>query len=82
MGNKLFKIPTDENDDEKFVDMVNTITTSIAGIEGTNYISITKIKNWFDHKWLNYSGYALVPFESGGLWPVNVAKEKVEEKIK
>ncbi|HFA48578.1 MAG TPA: hypothetical protein ENJ95_06105 [Bacteroidetes bacterium] len=79
MKNKLFKIPIDETDSQGFVDIVNVISTSISKREELNEVSITKIKNWFDHKWLNYSGKAVVPFESGGLLPVN---ESLEPKWK
>jgi hypothetical protein len=75
MQKKLFKIPIDPNDSQEFIDIVNTIATSIAFQEGTNEISIVKIKNWFDHKWLNYSGYGVIPFESGGLFEIDAAKE-------
>ncbi len=75
MQRKLFKIPTDETDSQEFIDIVNLICTSVTRIEGVNYISITKIKNWFDHKWLNYSGKAVIPFESGGVLPVDAALE-------
>ena len=27
-----------------------------------------EIKNWFDHKWLNFSGKSVIHFESGGLF--------------
>ncbi len=82
MKNKLFKIPIDESDSQGFVDIVNIISTSISEREGLNEVSIVKIRNWFDHKWLNYSGKAIVPFESGGLLPVNEALEpKWKEKV-
>lgn len=82
MNKRIFKIPIDETDSQEFVDVVNSLSTSLTIKEGTNEISITKIKNWFDHKWLNYSGFGVIPFDSGGLFEIDAAKEpKWRDKI-
>lgn len=75
MNKRIFIIPIDETDSQEFVDLVNAISTSFTTKEGTNEISIVKVKNWFDHKWLNYSGFGVIPFESGGLFEIDAAKE-------
>ena len=64
---ELFKIVVDESDDLKFISVVNQIITSISQAKPFEIVSITKVNNWFDHKWLNYSGKEADQFESGGL---------------
>ncbi len=82
MKKKRFKIELDESDDAAFVDIVNIISTYILEKEKSKEISITKIKNWFDHKWLNYSGQGVVPFDGGGILKVDEAVEpKWRKKI-
>ena len=64
---ELYKIAVDESDDLNFISIVNRLITGISRTKKFETVTITKVKNWFDHKWLNYSGSEAVPFESGGL---------------
>ncbi len=77
MKKKLFRLPLDETDSQNFIDIVNLLSSSIVQKEGTNEISIVKIRNWFDHKWLNFSGKGVVPFESRGVLDVDAAVEPI-----
>lgn len=64
---ELYKMATDNSDDEEFISIVNRILTVVSQSKPFEVITITKVKNWFDHKWLNYSGKEVILFESGGL---------------
>jgi hypothetical protein len=60
------KIRAKEGDAPEFIEMVNTIMGLLVFQYGIKEVVFVKIKNWFDHKWLNYSGKSVVPFESAG----------------
>ncbi len=61
------KIKAEEGDNSNFIDLVNGIMEAIIFQYSVKEIVYVKIKNWFDHKWLNYSGKTVVPFDFGGL---------------
>ncbi|WP_298508396.1 hypothetical protein [uncultured Kordia sp.] len=49
-------IPFDKTDAEGFKVIVETIIHHLIRSFDPDEVSIIRIKNWFDHKWLNYSG--------------------------
>lgn len=61
------RIKVDEGDSTAFIDHINKIVSLLTYQYGIDEIRYTKINNWFDHKWLNYSGKAVVKFDFGGL---------------
>lgn len=75
------KIEADENDAEEFIEIVNRLMAVTIFQWGVDEIMNVKIKNWFDHKWLNYSGKKIIHYENT-LHPDKVAisndwKEKI-----
>jgi len=79
---ELFKLNIDESDDNDFMSIVNRLITWSATTNDFQTATITKVKNWFDHKWLNYSGKEVVRFESGGLVNNDLAlKARWKEQI-
>lgn len=52
-----------KDDAPKFIEMVNTIMSYLVFQYGIKEVVQVKIKNWFDHKWLNYSGNTVVKFD-------------------
>jgi len=79
---ELFKITIDDSDDPKFVSIINRLITSSASKQSYKIVKIIKVKNWFDHKWLNYSGSEAVQFESGELVNNDMAlSEKWKDQI-
>ena len=69
-----------QGDDKDFIKLVNLVMAGVTVHYSVNEVVHVKIKNWFDHKWLNYSGKSIVPFEGGLLGPHssfdNVWREK------
>lgn len=61
------RIQTEEGDAVDFIRIVNMIMAAFAQQYSIKEIVFVKIKNWFDHKWLNYSEKTAVPFAFGGL---------------
>jgi hypothetical protein len=55
---ELMKI--DISDDPKFIEAVGALINNAAGRVGAAEVYVTKIKNWFDHKWLRFSGKGVV----------------------
>ena len=45
-----------KHDAEGFKEVINHIYPRLISLYDPEEISIVRIKNWFDHKWLNYSG--------------------------
>jgi len=60
--NRLIK--TEEGDSVEFIQQINSILEAWADHEGIGDVVLIKIKNWFDHKWLNFSGKKIVRFET------------------
>ena len=58
------KIEADKDDAEEFVEIVNKLMSRTIFQWGIDEIMNIKIKNWFDHKWLNYSGKKIIHFEN------------------
>lgn len=55
------KIKIEEGDSVEFIRFVNAIMESIYFDSDVDDVVFVKIKNWFDHKWLDYSGKTIVP---------------------
>ena len=60
---KLIDIRPDSSDAIDFASIVERIIDNLIRIYNFDEISIVKVKNWFDHKWLNYSGKSIIHFE-------------------
>ncbi|MEQ1605098.1 MAG: hypothetical protein ABL999_09530 [Pyrinomonadaceae bacterium] len=59
---RLIKI--EEGDAVEFIHQVRALLVSLAKKYDVGDVVFVKIKNWFDHKWLNYSGKKVVHFET------------------
>ena len=57
------KIEPEEGDSEDFIELVNRIMAVNIFQWKIDEIMNIRIKNWFDHKWLNYSGKKIIHFE-------------------
>jgi hypothetical protein len=76
------EIKVSAGDSPEFIRMMNKIISTLVFQYGINDLYYVRIKNWFDHKWLNFSGNAVVPFESGGILKIDAALEdKWQDKI-
>lgn len=56
------EILANPNDDPEFVELVKHAISGCIGGEFPNTIIVIKIDNWFDHKWLGFSGRGRVGF--------------------
>ena len=74
------KIKTQEDDAPDFIEIVSKIMVAMIFDYDIAEVVYVKIKNWFDHKWLNYSGKSVVRFDGGlriGSALENVCSEKI-----
>ncbi len=73
------KINIEDGDAVDFIAIANAIMDELVIQYAVKEVVFVKIKNWFDQKWLNYSGNTVVPFDFGGLrgHGHNTAKESV-----
>ena len=55
----MIKIGVDGGDTPEFIAAVNVIAQRIAILHAPAELIIVKIDNWFDHKWLKFSGKIL-----------------------
>lgn len=74
------KIKTQEDDAPDFIGIINEIMEKVISEYDIGEVVFVKIKNWFDHKWLNYSGKSVVAF-NGGLWRDSALESVWSEKI-
>lgn len=49
----------EKSDDQRFLDRVSEIVAGVATLHPSPYVRIHKIDNWFDHKWLEFSGVVM-----------------------
>jgi hypothetical protein len=76
------KIKVLETDSSDLIVLINQIISSMVFQYKINDLYYVRIKNWFNHKWLNFSGIGTVPFESGGMFEFDmVSKEKWQDEI-
>ncbi len=54
------------DDDRVFFSMAGRLIDAIDGEHDPDYLVVVRVRNWFDHKWLRFSGKGRVPFQ--GLW--------------
>ena len=55
----MIKIGVDGGDTPEFIAAINVIAQRIAILHAPAELIIVKIDNWFDHKWLKFSGKIL-----------------------
>jgi hypothetical protein len=67
-------------DDSAFLAAVDRIIASIVTRDRPEEVYLVHIDNWFDHKWLRYSGYGAVPFH-GGLSIHTAKKEHYQDYL-
>ena len=58
----MSNIGSDSTDDPEFIALVERIAVRLFTQGDSEEIFIIEIKNWFDHKWLKFSGIGRVPF--------------------
>lgn len=57
MGFMVHLVNSAETDDRNFISIVNSVADGIGNHSGApNELWIIHIDNWFDHKWLRFSG--------------------------
>lgn len=52
-----------KNDDLAFIRLLKGVVEKILGETESYELYVVAIDNWFDHKWLRFSGIGVVPFE-------------------
>jgi hypothetical protein len=57
---KLFE-NIDNHPDQEFLEIVERIVSRVLAESSADELFLVEIENWFDHKWLGFSGKNLVP---------------------
>jgi hypothetical protein len=55
-------IPVGATDDPGFIELSNSIARSLIQSKAPERVWLIEIDNWFDHKWLHFSGIGVVDF--------------------
>lgn len=63
MGGMQFAIPSGLTDDNDFIQVLNSMTRSLLVESAPEQLWVIQIDNWFDHKWLRFSGNGVVDFQ-------------------
>jgi hypothetical protein len=77
MGIETLNNPTD---DSQFVELVKHVIARLGTENCPEKVFIVKIDNWFDHKWLNFSGIGRAGFFWGPNAPDTVLHEFSQDK--
>jgi len=54
------QVSAGETDDPGFIEALNSIVSELVAVHAPEQFWIIQIDNWFDHKWLGFSGYGLI----------------------
>ena len=57
------KIEAGHADDPKFIELLNSVVRGVLLRSAPKELFVVQIDNWFDHKWLGFSGYGSVHFQ-------------------
>src|SRR5215510_14679343 len=76
-----FEILTNPTDDPHFVELLKHLISRLVGETLPEQIFVMKIDNWFDHKWLNFSGIGRVGFFGGRLEKDTALDEFWQDKV-
>jgi len=70
-----------ETDDPGFIEVLNSILSGLIADDAPQQFWVIQIDNWFDHKWLGFSGMGLI----ASIIPLNsydtVKAESYQEKV-
>jgi len=61
-------IPSGLTDDNDFVDLINGLLNALLADQTPEQLWVIQIDNWFDHKWLRYSGSGSVAAKFPADW--------------
>src|SRR5436309_112420 len=56
------QVAAGETDDPKFITLLNSLVRGLIREDSPQELWIIQIDNWFDHKWLRFSGVGTVDF--------------------
>lgn len=61
-------IPSGLTDDNDFIDVLNSLLKGLLNQQAPEELWVIQIDNWFDHKWLRYSGSGSIPSKFPASW--------------
>lgn len=61
-------IPSGLTDDNDFVFLLNALLNALVAQQETDQLWVIQVDNWFDHKWLRYSGSGTVASKFPADW--------------
>lgn len=61
-------IPSGLTDDNDFINLLNSLLSGLISHQSPEQLWVIQIDNWFDHKWLRYSGSGSVPSKFPASW--------------
>jgi len=70
-----------DGDAQDFIKSINKVMFGLIEKFQINEVCLVRIKNWFDHKWLNYSGKSVIQFQGGAGLIDSSLKNEWREKI-
>jgi hypothetical protein len=57
-------IQAKDTDDAEFVELIESILNHLNTVYSPNEVFVIRVRGWFYHKWLNFSGKGLIHFDS------------------
>jgi hypothetical protein len=68
-------------DDPAFLAVVDRVIATLVLQDRPEEVYLVHIDNWFDKKWLRYSGYGVVAFPAGYPWFPTVKEEHSQDQL-
>jgi len=74
-------IPSGLTDDNDFIDLLNSLLNGLLIQQAPEQLWVIQIDNWFDHKWLRYSGNGSVASEFPASWSSSLMDRFASVKV-
>lgn len=63
----MSEVTAGKTDDPRFIKLLNALVRGLIARHAPEQLWIIQIDNWFNHKWLGFSGIGIVDFNVAGL---------------
>ena len=77
----IVNIDFKKGDNEKFMTAISSLIAVLVKEKEPKHLYVVRIKKWFDHKWLGYSGKGRVAFNYGSLAPDTALDVAWQDKL-
>ena len=76
----IVHLDSEKGDNETFFTAISSLIAVLVNEKAPKHLYVVRVKKWFDHKWLNYSGIGRIRLDFG-LWRDTAIKSMWRDKL-